>query len=70
MFYLGHRKEYVCFRLHEIFEIGTFKVDLQKHFDFVKKMFTWGYCSGLEKDLDQWVFHTLLFNLMSILLLI
>ena len=25
-------------------------------------------CSGLDKDLDQWVFHPLLFNLMSILL--
>ena len=24
--------------------------------------------SGLDKDLDQWVFHPLLFNLMSILL--
>ena len=23
---------------------------------------------GLDKDLDQWVFHPLLFNLMSILL--
>ena len=23
--------------------------------------------SGLDKDLDQWVFHPLLFNLMSIL---
>ena len=24
--------------------------------------------SGLDKDLDQWVFHPLLFNLLSILL--
>ena len=23
-------------------------------------------CSGRDKDLDQWVFHPLLFNLMSI----
>ena len=27
-----------------------------------------GLCSGLDKDLDQWVFHPLLFNLMSIFL--
>ena len=26
------------------------------------------FYSGLDKDLDQWVFHPLLFNLMSILL--
>ena len=26
--------------------------------------------SGLDKDLDQWVFYPLLFNLMSILLLL
>ena len=26
------------------------------------------YCSGLDKDLDQWVFHPLHLNLMSILL--
>ena len=66
VFYLGHRKEYVCYMN---FEIGTSKVDLQKLFYFVK-VFTWGDCSGLDKDLDQWVFHTILFNLMSILLYI
>ena len=43
-------------------------MDLQKYFNFVKKVFTWGDCSGLDKDLDQCVFHALLFNLMSILL--
>ena len=34
VFYLGHRKEYVCF--DQVFEIGTSKVDLQKYFYFVK----------------------------------
>ena len=67
VFYLGHRKEYVCF--DQVFEIGASKVDLKKYFYFVKS-FSWGDCSGLDKDLDQWVFHTLLFNLMSILLYI
>ena len=33
VFYLGHRKEYVCF--DQVFEIGTSKVDLQKYFYFV-----------------------------------
>ena len=36
------------------------KYVFERHFD--------GDCSGLDKDLDQWVFHPLLFNLMSILL--
>ena len=62
VFYLGHRKEYVCF--DQVFELGTSKVDLQKYF----YVFTLGDCSGLDKDLDQGVFHTLFFNLMSILL--
>ena len=67
VFYLGHRKEYVCF--DQVFEIGTSKVALQNIF-ILLRVFTWGDCSGLDKDLDQWVFHTLLFNLMSILLYI
>ena len=58
----------MCVSGYMIFEKGTYRVDLQKYLYFVKKVFTWGYCSGLDKDLDQWVFHTLLFNLMSILL--
>ena len=33
-----------------------------------KNMFSAVGISGLDKDLDQWVFHPLLFNLMSILL--
>ena len=38
--YLGHRKEYVCFdQIHELFEIGTSKVDLQKYFYFVKSFY-------------------------------
>ena len=57
----------MCF--DQVFEIGTSKVDLQNIF-ILLRVFTWGDCSGLDKDLDQWVFHTLLFNLMSILLYI
>ena len=37
-------------------------------FLFLIKIYVVG-TSGLDKDLDQWVFHPLLFNLMSILLL-
>ena len=37
VFYLGHRKEYVCF--YQVFEIGTSKVDLQKYFYFVKSFY-------------------------------
>ena len=37
VFYLGHRKEYVCF--DQVFEIGTSKVDLQKYFYFVKSFY-------------------------------
>ena len=37
VFYLGHRKEYVCF--NQVFEIGTSKVDLQKYFYFVKSFY-------------------------------
>ena len=37
VFYLGHRKEYVCF--YQVFEIGTSKVDLQKCFYFVKSFY-------------------------------
>ena len=37
VFYLGHRKEYVCF--DQVFEIGTSKVDPQKYFYFVKSFY-------------------------------
>ena len=37
VFYLGQRKEYVCF--DQVFEIGTSKVDLQKCFYFVKSFY-------------------------------
>ena len=37
VFYLGHRKEYVCF--DQVFELGTSKVDLQKYFYFVKSFY-------------------------------
>ena len=37
VFYLGHRKEYVCF--YQVFEIGTSKVDLQFFFYFVKSFY-------------------------------
>ena len=37
VFYLGHRKEYLCF--DQVFEIGTSKVDLQKYFYFVKRFY-------------------------------
>ena len=37
VFYLGHRKEYVCF--DQVYEIGTSKVDLQKCFYFVKSFY-------------------------------
>ena len=37
VFYLGHRKEYVCF--DQVFEIGTSKVDLQNYFYFVKSFY-------------------------------
>ena len=36
-----------------------------KHYDGTKKR---AHDSGLDKDLDEWVFYPLLFNLMSILL--
>ena len=37
VFYLGHRKEYVC--IDQVFEIGSSKVDLQKYFYFVKSFY-------------------------------
>ena len=37
VFYLGHRREYVC--LDPVFEIGTSKVDLQKYFYYVKSFY-------------------------------
>ena len=48
-------------------------VNLHKCQQFKFKLFNlyfndMGKFSGLDKDLDQWVFHPLLFNLMSILL--
>ena len=37
-------------------------------FTVTQKLYYNNLISGLDKDLDQWVFHPLLFDLMSILL--
>ena len=58
---------------HSFKSHGNYIVDHGKSWKKHGIMFL-NYCgnpeqtSGLDKDLDQWVFHPLLFNLMSILL--